>query len=222
MNYRLSISIIIFGFLFLSLALGQGISEPLIKGQYELGYSHYWYKGDFYWNPTSPSYDDIWDNGAVYFRMGLFDIITFSTEFMIWPVTSSSNYPGESFLNYTLGASLSSPRIKLIFLDLFLNMHYLENMYLDRSNQKNDKRFREVQIALPLRFRFLKQYAIWVAPVHIWTESEYFEDQTYSRSTDSPGISFGLDALLFKHVYVNLNISYTDYYLPNIVAGYRF
>jgi hypothetical protein len=222
MKYRLSISLIIFGFLFLSTVTGQGISEPLTKGHYELGYSHYWYKGDFYRNPANPSYDDTWNNGTVYFRIGLYDIITLSAEGMVWPVTSSSNYPGESFLNYTLGMSLSSPTIKLIFLDLYVNMHYLENMYLDRSDQKNDKRFREVQIAIPFRYRFLKHYTLWVAPIYIWNDSVYYEDQTNSRSTDSPGITFGLDALVFKHVYMNVNVQYTDYYLPNIVAGYRF
>jgi hypothetical protein len=216
------IIIIILLFIFQSLIQAQGISEPLTKGHYELGYSHYWYKGDFYWNPENVSNEDTWNNGTVYFRMGLYDIITSSVEFMIWPVTSSSNYPGESFLNYTFGMSLSTPSINLIILDAFINLHYLENMYLDRSEQKNDKRFREIQIALPFRYQLLKHYAIWIAPVYLWNNSVYFEGQDFSRSRDTAGISFGLDALLFKHIYVNLNIQYTNYYLPNIVAGYRF
>lgn len=202
--------------------LAQGISEPLEKGHYELGYSHYWYKGDFYWNPANPSDNDTWNNGAIFFRMGVYNVLTISVEAMVWPINSSKNYPGESFLNYTLGLTLSSPTIKLFFLDLYLNIHYLENMYLDRSDQKYDKRFRDVIIGIPFRYQFSKPFTVWIGPVYVWNESNYFEDQTYKRSMNSSGVSFGLDTLIAKHIYLNLNLRYTDYSLPNIVASYRF
>ena len=205
-----------------SIIHAQGISEPLKQGQYELGYSHYWYKGDFYWNPANPSTNDTWNNGTIYFRMGLYNVLTLSVEAMVWPVNSSKNYPGESFLNYTLGMTFSSPTFKILFLDLYLNIHYLENMYLDRSDQKYDKRFRDVIIGVPFRYQISKLFAIWLGPIYIWNESNYFEDHTYNRSTNTSGISFGLDALITKHIYLNLNIRYTDYSLPNIIAGYRF
>jgi hypothetical protein len=154
--------------------------------------------------------------------MGLYNVLTISLEAMVWPVNSSKNYPGESFLNYTLGLTLSSPTIKLLFLDLYLNVHYLENIYLDRSNQKYDKRFRDVIIGIPFRYQFSKPLAIWLGSIYVWNESNYFEDLTYSRSTNTLGVSFGLDALIAKHIYLNLNIRYTDYSLPKIIAGYRF
>jgi hypothetical protein len=200
----------------------QGISEPLEKGTYELGYTHYWYRGDFYWNPEFPADDDTWNNGTVYFRMGLYDILTLSVEGMIWPVNSSTNYPGESFLNYSLGMTVTSPSIEILALDVYFNLHYLENMYLDRSDQKHDKRFRDVNIGVPFRYQFTKNYGIWIAPIYLWCESVYFEDQQYSSSSGRSALSFGLDALLIKHIYLNVNLKYSDYFLPNIVAGFRF
>jgi hypothetical protein len=154
--------------------------------------------------------------------MGLYNVLTLSVEAMVWPVNSSKNYPGESFINYTLGLTLSSPAIKLLFLEVYLNIHYLENMYLDRSDQKYDKRFRDVILGIPFRYKFSKLFAIWLGPVYVWNESNYFEDQTYNRSTNTSGISLGLDALIAKHIYLNLNIRFADYSLPNIIAGYRF
>jgi hypothetical protein len=200
----------------------QGISEPLPQGDYEIGYSHYWYKGDFYWNPATPSFNDTWNNGTFYFRMGVYDILSLAVEFMVWPVNSASNYPGEAFLNYTLGMTLSSTNIRILFFDAYVNIHYLQNTYLDQSDQKKDKRFSNMVISVPFRYQFYKRYAIWIAPAYNWNESDYFEDQTYSRLKDSAGIIFGADALFFKHIYLNLNVIYTDYFLPNIVAGYRF
>lgn len=200
----------------------QGISEPLEKGSYELGYTHYWYRGDFYWKPAFPSDDDTWNNGTIYFRMGLYDIVTFSVEGMVWPVNSSSNYPGESFLNYTLGMTITSPSVEVLLFDIYTNLHYLENMYLDRSDQKYDKRFRDISIGIPIRYQFAKNYAIWFAPLYLWSESIYFEDQQYNRSTDRSGLSFGLDVRIIQHIYLNINLKYTDYFLPNIVAGFRF
>jgi hypothetical protein len=223
MNLRLFSSIIIFLFLiFQSTLNAQGLTEPLKRGQFETGYSHYWYHGEFYWSPVNHSNDDWWSNGTLYFRLGLYDIITVSVEGMVWPVNSSNNYPGGSFLNYALGISLSSPSIQLLFLELFLHMHYLENLYLDRSEQKSDKRFRNLLFGIPIRFKIVKSFTIWLAPVYVWNESEYFEDQTYSRSLKSPGVSIGLDALLFEHFYLNFNTIYTDYFQPHIIAGYRF
>lgn len=200
----------------------QGISEPLTQGEYEIGYSHYWYKGDFYWNPATPSDYDAWNNGTLYFRMGVYDILSLAVESMVWPVNSGSNYPGESFLNYTLGMTLASPNIRILLFDAFVNIHYLQNMYLDQSVQKKDKRFINIVISVPFRYQFYKRYAIWIAPAYLWNESDYLEDRTYSRLKDSAGILFGADALFLKHIYLNLNVTYTDYFLPNIVAGYRF
>jgi hypothetical protein len=208
--------------MFKSVATAQGLTEPLHKGRYELGYSHYWYKGDFFWHTKIQSDEDTWSNGTIYIKMGLYDLMTLSLEGMVWPVTSYSKYRGESFLNYTFGIDLSSPTFELIFLDLFLNIHYLENMYLDRSDQNNHKRFSYLQIGLPVRYTFLKRFTVWLAPIYAWNRSEYFENQTYTRSSYTPGLSLGFDALLFEHIYLNLNAQYVDYFQPRIVAGYRF
>jgi hypothetical protein len=200
MNLRLFSSIIIFSFLiFHSTLNAQGLTEPLKRGQFETGYSHYWYHGEFYRSSVNHSNDDWWSNGTLYFRLGLYDIITVSVEGMVWPVSSSNNYPGGSFLNYAL-----------------------ENLYLDRSEQKSDKRFLNLLFGIPIRLKIVKSFTIWLAPVYVWNESEYFEDQTHSRSLKSPGVSIGLDALLFKHIYLNFNTIYTDYFQPHIIAGYRF
>jgi hypothetical protein len=219
---RSSIHIVFFLIIFQSIVFAQGLTEPLTKGYYELGYSHYWYKGDFYWNPANPSFDDTWSNGTIYFRLGLYDVISISLETMVWPVNSSKNYPGESFLNYTLGIGLSSQLINLFIFEIFIDIHYLENMYLDRSDQKSDKRFRDLLVGTPIRFQFLKSYTIWLAPVYVWNESEYFEDQTYTRSSNSLGVSIGVDALLFKHLYLNFNTIYAEYFKPRLTVGYRF
>lgn len=200
----------------------QSLSEPLTNGNAELGYSHYWHKGDFYWDPATPTNEDSWTNGTIYFRIGLYDIVTFSVEAMLLPVTSSSNYPGESYLNYTFGIALSSPTLDFYIFDLFINIHYLDNLYLDRSEQKNDKRFRDIDITVPVRYRFLNQYSLWIGPFYNWNAADYFEDQTNSQDSQSLGFSFGADALLFDHIYLNLNIRYLDKALPNIVVGYRF
>jgi hypothetical protein len=198
------------------------MAEPLTEREYEVGYSHYWYSGDFYWRPANPSTDDTWNNGTVYFRAGIYNIVTFSFEGMVWPVTSDNNYPGESFLNYTIGLGIISPQIEILIFDASLNIHYIENIYLDRSDQKDDKRFRDLMIGVPFRFSFHKNYAAWIAPVYVWNESEYYLAQTYSQSSNLIGVSFGADAIFFKHIYLNLNVQYTENLLPNIVAGYRF
>jgi len=208
--------------MFSSLVFAQGINEPLPGGQAEIGYSHYWHEGDFYWDPISPAQMDIWSNGTIYFKFGLYDIVTLSVEGMVLPVTSKSNYPGQSYLNYTFGIALSSPTIDFFVFDLYLNIHYLDNLYLDRSDQKNDKRFRNVQVDLPIRYRLMKHYTVWIGPLYNWNETNYFKDQTYFRSNNSPGITFGVDALLFKHIYLNITVRYIDSFLPNMVAGFRF
>jgi hypothetical protein len=192
------------------------------SSQFEAGYSHYWYKGEFYWNPENPSNDDWWSNGTLYFRLGLFDIITISVEAMAWPAKSSKDHSGESYLNHTFGFGLSSPPVSLFVFDLFLTIHYLDNLYLNRSEQRSDKRFRDLLIGAPIRFKFIKSFSIWLAPVHVWHESEYFEDQIFHKSFNSSGISIGLDILLYEHIYLNFNTVYIDYFQPHIVAGYRF
>jgi hypothetical protein len=222
MNIINLFQLFIFVLILHSSLFAQRISEPLKKKQFELGYSHYWYKGDFYWKPANPSTNDVWNNGTIYFRIGLYNVITLSVEAMVWPVNSSKNYPGEAFLNYTFGMTLTSPTVKIIFLDSYVNLHYLENTYLDRSDQKNDKRFRDVVVGVPFRYKFLKLYAIWLAPVYVWNESIYFKDETYARSMSSAGVSIGLDMLIAQHIYLNINIRYADYAIPNIVAAYRF
>ena len=148
--------------------------------------------------------------------------MTFSIEGMIWPVHSSTNYPGESFLNYTLGVTIASPSIEVYLFDVYLNIHYLENMYLDRSDKKYDKRFRDLDIGIPFRFRFAADYAIWIAPLYIWNEAVYFEDQQYKKTSDRSGLSLGFDALIIQHIYLNINLQYTDHFIPNIIAGFRF
>jgi hypothetical protein len=205
----------------LSTLFAQPLTEPLGKWHFETGYSHYWYNGEFYWSQGNPS-DDWWSNGTLYFRVGLYDIITLSAEGMMWPVNSSINYPGGSYYNYTFGFGFSSPTSKLLIFDIYLNFHYLHNLYLDISVQKSDKRFRKVMIGAPIRVRILKSIALWMAPVYVWYQATYFEDQTYTRSSQLPGVSIGLDALLFKHFYLNINTIYTDYFQPQVIAGYRF
>lgn len=223
MNLQTTSSLIILFFLIFHVQLhAQRLTEPIGKFQIETGYSHYWHHGEFYLSPNNQTDHNQWSNGSIYFRLGLYNIITLSAEGMIWPVNSKNNYPSESFLNYNLGFGLSSSSINLSILEIFLHIHYLENLYLNRSEQKSDKRFKNLLIGLPFRYEIAKTFKVWVAPVYVWNESEYFESQTFIRSKNLPGIAFGLDALLFKHVYFNLNGVYTDYFQPNIVAGYRF
>ena len=207
---------------FQSYVYAQGITEPLTGGTFEVGYSHYWHRGEFYRSSPAVSSSDVRSNGTIYIRMGIFDYITLSAEGMVWPVSSSNNAPGESFLNYTFGLGLSSPKIKLSFFDFFIHFHYLDNLYLDRSSLKHDKRFRDLKIGIPLRYHFQKEYAIWLAPVYIWNVSAYIEEQTYTRSINSAGISVGLDAFFYEHIYINLSLSYTEHILPGINAGFRF
>lgn len=223
MNFRFLSLILFFSFFIcLSALFAQPSVEPLEKWQFETGYSHYWYKGDFYWTEQNPSYEDVWSTGTFYIRSGLYGLFTLSLEAMAWTVHSSSNYPGESFANFNIGFGLSSPSIKIFIFDIFLYFHYLENLYLDRSEQESDKRFRSAQIGAPLRLQIINNFTIWAAPVYVWDESEYYEDQNFSRSSKSPGISFGLDGLLFNHIYLNLGATYTDYFQPWVTAGYRF
>ena len=223
MTLRLKFSLLVFSVLiFSSLLSAQPLTEPLEKWQFETGYSHYWFKGEFYWNQEDPSSDNWWSTGTFYFRSGVYNIITLSIEGMAWPVSSSSNYPGESFINFNLGFGISSPTIKLLIFKTFLNFHYLENLYLDNSEQSSDKRFRTIQIGTPIRLQIMKSFNIWTAPVYIWKSSEFFELQTYSRSSDFFGISIGLDAMLYKHIYLKINTTYTDYFQPQVTAGYRF
>ena len=114
MNLRLCSIIIVISFFFsLSTILAQRLAEPLENGHFEAGYSHYWHYGEFNWSPGNDSNADRWSNATLYFRIGLYDIITASVEGMVWPVSSSNNYPGGSFLNYTFGFGLYSSSIKL-------------------------------------------------------------------------------------------------------------
>jgi hypothetical protein len=222
MHYRFQVYLFILTQLCQSLAYSQVISEPLSSGKLELGYSHHWYKGAFYYESENSSSAEIRSNGTIYFRAGVFDMVTVLAEGMVWPVSSESNYPGESFLNYTFGLALSSRSIVLLDFDIFLHIYYLDNLYLDRSDSKNDKQFRDLLLALPVRYHFLKKYSIWFAPVYSWNDAAYFEDQTYTRSNKSGGVSFGFDALFYEHVYLNLGFTYIEYFLPGISAGFRF
>jgi len=223
MNFQTSLSIIIL-FLLISQAQlsAQRLTEPLGNAQFETGYSHYWHYGEFYRSHENQTNDNLWSNGSIYFRLGLYNVITASVEGMIWPVNSTNNYPGESFLNYTIGFGISSASINLSKLEIFFQIHYLENLYLDRSEQKSDKRFKDLLFGIPIRYEIIKAFTIWVAPVYVWKDSEYFESQTYKKSKNAPGISFGLDMLLFKHIYLNINGEYSDYFQPNVVVGFRF
>jgi len=208
--------------IFSSILYAQPLSEPLEKWQFETGYSHYWHKGEFYWSGIDHASDNGWSNGTFYLRSGLFDKITLSFEAMAWPVNSPSNYPGESFVNFNIGFGLSSPSIEILIFNIFFNIHYLENFYLDQSEDESDKRFRFAQIGVPFRIQIRKHFTLWFAPLYIWRESVYFEDQNRINSSQLSGISVGLDVFLFKHIYLNIRTTYSEYFYPGITAGYRF
>jgi hypothetical protein len=215
----------IFILFFQSTLLAQHLPEPLKKNQFEAGYSHYWYHGDFYQNATKKFRNDWWNNGTLYFRIGFYDVLSVSTEGMLFTVSSPSRHSSGSFWNLTMGLGLSSISYKISYFNISFHIHYLENLYIDRSEEKSDKRFRNMLVGIPLRYRITKNWynlSIWIGTVYFWEHSEYLEDRKYSRSINSPGVSIGLDALISKHLYLKISTIYSDYFQPQISIGYRF
>ena len=225
MILRFYVSIIAAFFLiFQSTLHAQRLPEPLQKGKFEVGYSHYWHHGDFYWDSTNQIRNDWWNNGTLYLRIGLFDVISISMEGMLFLV-SSNGYTSGPFWNLTLGVGISSISYKIAKFNVSFQIHYLENLYIDTSEKKSDKIFTNILIGIPVRYQSSEHWhnlTFWIAPVYIWENSEYFEDRKYSRSINDPGISIGLEALVSKHFYLHINTVYSDFFQHQITIGYRF
>jgi hypothetical protein len=226
MSSHFYISIIITFFLiFQSTLSAQRLSEPLKEGQFEAGYSHYWHRGDFYWDFSHQIRNDWWNNGTLYLRAGLFDIISISLEGMLFSVASSGGRAPGPFWNLILGFGASSRSFTVAHVNVSFTIHYLDNLYIDTSEKKSDKKFRHIVIGIPVRYRITEQWHKWtllIAPVYIWEISDYFEDQKYTGSRNDPGISIGLEALVSEHFYLKVNTIYSDFFQPQITVGYRF
>ena len=210
---------------FQSILPAQRLPESLNNSQFEVGYSHYWYHGNFYHAIANQSQEDWWNNGTIYFRVGLYDLLSVSIEGMAFTVSPPGEHSSGSFLNLTMGCGLSSVSYKVINFKVSVQIHYLENLYLDRSTKKSDKIFTTLLLGFPIRYKIDSDKPtlfVWFAPVFKWEKSEYFEDQYYSELSEKFGISIGLDLLIFEHLYLNMHTVYTNFFQPHLTIGYRF
>ena len=203
----------------------QRLSEPLNNSKFEVGYSHYWYHGNFYHSPENQTRENWWTNGTIYLRVGLDDLLSVSIEGMAFNVYPPGEHSSGSYLNLTMGCGLSSVSYKVINFRGSVQIHYLENLYLDRSTKKSDKKFTALLLGIPVRYqitRYGPNFSVWFAPVFKWEKSRYFDDPYYSKSSKHAGFSIGLDALIFDHLYLNIHTVYTNFFQPHLTIGYRF
>jgi hypothetical protein len=156
-------------------------------------------------------------------RIGFFDVVTASVEGMYAPSGYSNS--SASYIEFTIGAGLSSPAFRLYLFECFIHLHYMETLYIDRSSAKDDQRFKDFLISVPVKFNFKffsQQGAVWTAPVYSRNELYLIQEDDRQIRVDNFGYALGVEALFIKHIYLNTNILYSNYFQFRFIIGYRF
>jgi len=226
MKYKsIKILIVCISLLSFDQALCQIFSEPLSSSQFEFGYAHYWHKSFFDLQSGQSSSADTWSGGTIYIRVGAFNLLNIAVEGMVNPWSYSGKSSGNDYIVYAVGFGISSMLIDVFNLKSFFQLHYLNTMFFDKYEDKNDKQFKDFTISLPFRYDFnLSEPKLnaWLAPLYRTSERFYNTDSTYRENLFSFGIAVGLDLLLIKHLYININSIITGEIEPGFSLGFRF